>query len=134
MNIAIRNVFGIDRPLKVGIVDDSKLIRDKIREYLAVLPAVSVVGEAEDVHGGIRMITNQNPDVVFLDIRLKDENGMSILFFMKKELPAIQVIMFSNSADSFYRRKFTESGCDYFLDKSMDFDRIPGIIDGILNS
>ncbi len=132
MNIFLKNENGIDERLRVFILDDCKIIREKIKEHLLLKNDVVIVGEAESKKDGMELIAEFNPDVVFLDIKLRDENGLSVLIDLKRTRPMIKVVMFSNSADPYYKRKFRECGCDYFLDKSKDFSMISGVIDEIV--
>ena len=69
--------------------------------------------------------------MAILDIDVPDGNGIELLEWIKKEYPAIIVIMFSNNADPFFRKAAENSGADYFLDKSMEFEGITQILKSI---
>ena len=112
----------------VLIIDDCQLIREKVKELVSISPLTQIVGEAENVKDGIDQLNKLNPDVILLDIHLNKESGMDILIHAKKNKPKIWIVILSNSADLFYRRKFKEAGCDYFLDKSKEFLKISEII------
>jgi two-component system response regulator LytT len=133
MNLLIKNSTKNEERLRVFIIDDNKIIRDKIKEYLFLNTRVLIQGEAGTVQEGIEKLTHLNPDVVFLDIKLGEESGMSILLYLKKNKPMIKIVVFSNASDEFYKRKFRENGCDYFLDKSKDYTRIQEVLHEIRN-
>ena len=78
------------------------------------------------------MVTKLNLDIVFLDINLPDGTGMEVLIYLKKIKPNVKVVIFSNSSNNLYKRKFAERGSDYFLDKSKDFAMIPGLVSSII--
>jgi DNA-binding NarL/FixJ family response regulator len=128
MNLLLRNNKGNNERLSAVIIDDTRIIREKIKEYLAENTSVLVLGEAGNVKDGVHMLSSLNPDIVFLDIKLGDENGLSVLLHLKKNKSQTKVIIFSNSSDSYYKRVFSENGCDYFLDKSKDFKLIPEVV------
>jgi DNA-binding NarL/FixJ family response regulator len=114
--------------LNVLIIDDCISIARKLYELISENKLVHVLGQAKSVREGLDMITKLSLDVVFLDINLPDGTGMEVLVYLKKIKPSVKVIVFSNSANNLYKRKFTENGSDYFLDKSKDFATIPELV------
>ena len=66
--------------IKAVIVDDELCFREMIRMLLKeYFPDIRVAGEAEGVEEAIRMIEEQKPNLVFLDIELKDGKGFHVL-------------------------------------------------------
>jgi DNA-binding NarL/FixJ family response regulator len=118
--------------LNVLIVDDCIAIARKLYELISENKSVHVLGQAKSVREGLDMVTKLDLDVVFLDINLPDGTGMEVLVHLKKIKPNVKVIMFSNSANNLYKRKFAENGSDYFLDKSKDFAMIPELVSSII--
>ncbi|HXB40326.1 MAG TPA: response regulator [Bacteroidia bacterium] len=123
-----------DGQLKVLIIDDCEAIGKKVKEIISENPLVYVLGQAMNVGEALKMFKELNPDAVFLDINLPDGNGLDTLEHLKKLKPGLKVITFSNAANDIYRRRFTQMGSDYFLDKSKDFTKIPEIINQIISS
>lgn len=80
------------------------------------IESVGTVLQAKELLGKKAM------DVVILDINLPDGNGLQLLEWIKKNYPAITVIMLTNNSDSFFREIAKKSGAEYFLDKSMEFE------------
>ncbi|HXU25751.1 MAG TPA: response regulator, partial [Bacteroidia bacterium] len=117
--------------LNVLIIDDCITIAKKLFELISENKFVNVIGQAKSVKEGLEMVTQHDLDVVFLDINLPDGTGMEVLVYLKKIKPNVKVIVFSNSANDLYKRKFAEKGSDYFLDKSTDFTKAPEIISSI---
>jgi DNA-binding NarL/FixJ family response regulator len=120
------------KQLNVLIVDDCITIARKLYELISENKLVHVLGQAKSVKEGLGMVTELNLDVVFLDINLPDGSGMEVLTYLKQIKPEVKVIIFSNSVNGLYKRKFAERGSDYFLDKSSDFTMIPEIISSII--
>lgn len=54
----------------VIIVDDEADARQLLRQYLAEMPGFRIIGEAADGEAAVRLINEQRPDLVFLDVRL----------------------------------------------------------------
>ena len=109
---------------RVLVVDDSKVIRDRLRGILNDLPGATVVGEAEDGRQGVRMVEDLRPDVVILDIRMYRGSGIDALERIKQMDPSPVVAILTNYPYSQYRERCAALGADYFFDKSTEFVRI----------
>jgi DNA-binding NarL/FixJ family response regulator len=98
---------------------------------IGLLHEVSSVGEihtACDFDEARRLLSEEDPAVVLLDINLPGKNGIELLKMIKKNKSGCEVIMITNHADDYYRDQCHELGARYFLDKSNDFALVPGII------
>lgn len=117
--------------MKVFLVDDSAQVIERLKEMLAPLPGVELMGIAADIPAafiGLRAVT---PDVVLLDLHLPGGSGIEVLKVIKKEMPATKVIVLTNYAFPQYQRKCEEAGADAFLDKSKDFAKVPEVIESL---
>lgn len=110
--------------MKVFLVDDSEVLRQRLKRLLADLPDVHVIGEAGEVNTALDAILEQRPDVVLLDIHLFNGNGISVLQRLKKERPPPAVIVLTNYPYPQYRQACLDAGADYFFVKSSEFDRV----------
>jgi len=114
--------------MRILIVDDSPVVRERLTALLAELEGVEVVGQAQDVVGAVAAIRALRPDVVTLDIRMPGGNGIEALAEVKKVQPAPIVIMLTNYPYPQYRKKCLDAGADYFLDKSTEFEQVAQIL------
>lgn len=110
--------------MKVFLVDDSVVIRQRLKRLLVDVQNVKVIGEAGDAREAMEMILKQKPDVVLLDIHLLNGNGIDMLQKLKNIKPAPAVIMLTNYPYPQYRQKSFEIGADFFFVKSTEFDKI----------
>jgi DNA-binding NarL/FixJ family response regulator len=110
--------------MKVFVVDDSVLMRQRLKRMLADMHDVVVIGEAGAVQEATDAILKQKPDVVLLDIELFNGNGMDVLHSLKKSEPAPAVIILTNYPYPQYRQKCLEAGADFFFIKSSEFDHV----------
>jgi len=112
----------------VVLIDDEAQSRHTLRILLNdYCPDVEIVGEAEDVQTGVKLIRQTRPDVVFLDIRLEDGTGFDLLD--KFPHPAFQVI-FTTAYDEFALKAFRYNAIDYLL-KPIDIDELMGAVDKV---
>jgi len=109
--------------MKVLVADDSKPIRDRLVERLLRLPDVQVA-EAVDTTEALQKMHSFHPAVVVLDIRMPGGGGIKALFAIKKDFPAVTVIMMTSYPYAQYRRKCLEAGADFFFDKSTEFEQV----------
>ena len=123
------NLAGAD--LKVFVVEDSAAVRERLVEMIGEIENVEVVGEAAAYGAAISGILRACPDVALLDIKLADDtgSGIDVLNTVRKGLPAMRAIVMSNYVTPQHAKASADAGAEYFLDKSSDFDRIPGILE-----
>ena len=93
-----------------------------------------IVGELDRVPGAVEHIQNTHPDVVLLDIRIKNESGVSVLEELKKGEDPPVVIMLTAFPYPQYRKVCQEKGADYFLEKTQEFEEIPRVLEEIKKS
>jgi len=110
--------------IRVFLVEDSKVIRQRLLSLLDGLPGVEIVGDSDTAADAIREITALLPDIVVLDIKLKSGSGIEVLRTIKQGQAPMTVIMLTNYATDEYRKKCLEAGADYFLDKTNEFERL----------
>ena len=108
---------------KVLLVDDSRIVRERLRALISELPGVEVIGEASNVSEGIRKIRRLRPHIVVLDISMPGGNGIQMLEAIKRPRRAgPAIIMLTNFAHEAYRERCLELGAAYFFDKSAEFE------------
>ncbi len=115
--------------MKIFIADDSILVRERLAALISELQAVELVGQAGDVDETLGGIRQSRPDVVILDIRMPGGNGIQVLEAIKTCDVKPAVIMFTAFPFPQYRQKCLELGADYFLDKTMEFDRVAHVLE-----
>lgn len=110
------------------IVDDNMNFVDRMIGLLEEVANISYVHVATDYEEARRLLIQENPDVVLLDINLPGKNGIEILKLIKQNKAECEVIMITNHADDYYRQQCHDLGAKYFLDKSNDFALVPELI------
>lgn len=110
--------------LKIFIADDSELLVEKLVNILSDIQDVKIIGKAYDALTAENLIKKLIPDVVILDVHLNDGSGIEILKQIKKDNPSTIVIIFTNRSEPDYRKVCLKEGADYFLDKSIEFEKI----------
>ncbi len=103
---------GDDEPLRVVLVEDEPLARQRLRRLLAEHGGVSVVAEAHDVEAATRQIADRRPDVVFLDVRMPGGDAFDVLAALAVEPP---FVVFVTAHAEHAVRAFDAAAVDYLL-------------------
>lgn len=108
--------------LRVLAVDDEALALRRLRLMLQAMPYVEQVGEADGVHDALAKIDRLAPDVVLLDIRMRDGDGFDLVRALARR-PAAPEIIFVSAFNRFAVRAFETSAVDYLL-KPIERERL----------
>ena len=111
--------------MRVIIVDDEPLARDRLRSLLAKESDVQVVAECGDGREAITAIRRENPDLVFLDIQMPDLDGFGVISQLKGG--HVPLIVFVTAFDEFAVKAFEVHALDYLL-KPFDRERLKNAV------
>lgn len=106
------------------VVEDSALVRESLREMLADIEGLRIVGEYDNADEAIVAIDQAPPDALVLDIQLRVSNGMQVLRHVKLAHPTMRVIVFSSHSDDLARRRFLAAGAEAFLSKTDETEQL----------
>jgi two-component system, NarL family, response regulator DevR len=114
--------------VRVFIVDDSLIVRERLVDMCHQLECAEVIGQAQNVPEAIDGIEKLNPEVVILDAQMPGGNGIEVVHRLKQGAVRPFVIMLTNYAYSAFRQKCLATGADCFLDKTNEFDQLPAVL------
>ena len=114
--------------MRVLIVDDERLARDKLRRFLAEAEGFRVIGEAGNGAEAAERIRRERPDVVFLDVQMPGMDGFAVI----EELPGemLPAVVFVTAHDEYAIRAFEVEAIDYLL-KPFDRARLRQTLDRV---
>ena len=115
-------------PVKVLVVEDSPVIRERLVALIADLPNIDIVGQAADGFNAQTLFRQHRPDAVVLDIQLPGINGLDLLAEFKVKDPACIVIVLTTYAFKEVRNRCAALGADHFFDKAMEFERVTEVL------
>lgn len=97
--------------MKALIVDDERLARKELIKLLEEHPSIEIAGEAQNADEAEQMITELNPDILFLDIQMPGRTGFQLL----ESLDTVPLVVFTTAYDEFALKAFEISALDYLL-------------------
>jgi DNA-binding NarL/FixJ family response regulator len=113
----------VDDAIRVAIVDDHGIVRQGLRSLLT-RPGIEVIGEADSGNAAVVLAQDMQPDVMLLDIRMKDSDGLQALPAIKAASPRTSVIILTTYANPAYLARAISGGASGYLSKETDPDQI----------
>ncbi len=110
------------KQIKVLVVDDQPRARKSLKTLLATWPPALDVREAANGREAIRLVEESQPDVVLMDVRMPDMDGIEATRLIKVRWPQIKVIVLSMYPD--YAADALEAGADAFFSKGTPPDQL----------
>ena len=107
---------------RVLLVDDHELMRQGLRSILEGEEGVEVVGEAVSGREAVELARSLRPDVVVMDVAMKDLNGIEATRQIRAECPAVQVVALSSHSDPRYVAAILEAGARGYVLKADAYD------------
>jgi DNA-binding NarL/FixJ family response regulator len=104
--------------IRVLIVDDHPVVRKGLISLLSQFSIIQVVGEAGDISTALTHLHEKKPDIVLLDIRLGDENGLDVAQYIRRTESPARVIVLSSFEDKANLSLATQARVYGYLSKS----------------
>ena len=102
-------------PVRIMLVDDDPLMRAGLRTVISSDPAIEVVGEASDGRAAISSVDALAPDVVLMDVRMPDLDGIATTRQMLAPPPRVRVVILTTFEDDDYIFGAIHAGASGFL-------------------
>ncbi len=116
------------RSLKVLVVDDHKLMLEALRLALEHAEGIELVGVTNEGVKALPLAGRLSPDVVLLDFRMPDLDGLTVLDRLRERFPAIKVVMLSGSDEPELIHEALRRGASAFVLKQIDPVDLPAAI------
>jgi DNA-binding NarL/FixJ family response regulator len=108
--------------VEVLIVDDQPRARQSLRALLSTWPPAAEIREAGDGHEAIQLIQERQPDIVLMDVRMPEMDGLQATRLIKARWPQIRVIVLTMYSE--YEAEAKAAGADAFVEKAEPADAL----------
>ncbi|MCX8091199.1 MAG: response regulator transcription factor [Verrucomicrobiae bacterium] len=105
------------RRARVLVVDDHPMVRERLVEIINAEPGFEVCGQADDRAGTLAQLQARSPDIVLLDLRLKDSHGLELLREIRARWPAVRVLVVSMHDETLFAEHALAAGADGYISK-----------------
>ncbi len=108
----------------VLVADDHPVVREGIRRFLESCSDITVVGDVATREALLAHVHKTRPDVVLLDIRLGDADGIEAARHIRRLYPHVKVMIFTSYADKAYLYRALEVGVHAYVLKNIAFEEL----------
>lgn len=122
-----------EKLIKVALADDHKIFRDGIRMAIKDRDYIKIIWEADDGKDLLHKIKIKQPDILLMDIRMPEMDGVNAIQLIRKEYESLKIIVLSMYDDQEIITKMMEYGANAFLSKTTEPDEIYKAILGCMN-
>ena len=113
--------------MKVLVVDDSAIVRQRLLEMISTLAGLEQIDTAASASESRRAIESSGRDVVILDIHMPGRSGLDVLDAVPDDDPVTTIVL-TNDATPQWRRACLQAGADFFFDKSAEFQQAVDVV------
>lgn len=110
--------------LRLVIADDEDLVRSGIRMIVEQQPDMQVVGEATNGNEAVRQVRSHNPDVLLMDVRMPELDGIQAAGRITRDAPSTRILMLTTFDKDRYLYDAMTAGASGFLLKSAPPERL----------
>lgn len=118
---------------KVLLVDDHPIVRHGIRRLIEKEPGLQVCGEAEDVADALTLIENDPPDIIVLDLSLKNSSGFDLILDVKQRWGDMRILVLSMYNEDVYAERVLRAGASGYIMKQEAPKKVITAIWAVLN-
>jgi DNA-binding NarL/FixJ family response regulator len=120
-------------PARVIIADDHVLIRQGLKTMLDRQPDVEIVGEAENGREALELCRASRPDLILMDVRMPEMDGLQATQAIKQEFPTTSVLMVTSHEDPDYLFEAIKVGCAGYVLKEAGQEELTTAIRKVLD-
>lgn len=117
--------------LRILIVDDEIPAQEELRYLLSFAPEIKIVGETDNAAEAMEMVNHLQPDVIFLDISMRDIDGLEAAAIIRKIAPDVMIV-FATAYNEYAVKAFEIGAVDYIL-KPFEPERIIQTVERLKN-
>jgi DNA-binding NarL/FixJ family response regulator len=114
--------------LRVLLVEDSKVLTERLIEAIRQISEVELVGTAETEAAALAAVKREPVDVIILDLHLKQGTGFGVMRGLPTGPSKPRIVVLTNYDLPEYKNAAIALGATHFLDKARDYGRLPDVL------
>ncbi len=116
------------RGLRVLLVEDSKVLTERLTEAIRQIPDVDLIGTADSEAAALAAVKRDPIDVIILDLHLKQGTGFGVMRALAATSVKPRIVVLTNYDLPEYKNAAIALGAAHFLDKARDYGRLPEVL------
>lgn len=117
--------------VSVLLVDDNSTFRAVAARFIKTLPGLTLIGTASEALVGLSLAIEICPDLVLVDLRMKDLSGLELIAILRQRLPKVRIIALSLQDPQAFRPFSLAAGANEFVDKATMFTDLLPVIERV---
>src|SRR3954468_13636896 len=109
---------------KIYIIDDHPIMVQGLKELINNQKDLKVIGSADDWEVALEQVKKLQPDLIMLDVTLKDANGIEVLKNLKIHVPNIKILMLSMHDENLYAMRSLKAGAHGYIMKQEAVEKV----------
>ena len=109
---------------RILIVDDHPLVRSGLRLLIDCEPDLTVCGEAANVTDALRLVESEKPDLLIVDLSLKESSGLELIKRIKSKNTDVKMLVSSMFEESLYAERVLSAGALGYVHKQEGMERV----------
>jgi DNA-binding NarL/FixJ family response regulator len=122
------SVDGVAKPLRVLLVEDSKVLTERLTEVLRQIPEIELLAPVDTEDAARAVVARERVDVMILDLHLRQGNGFGVLRALSQTPERPFIVVLTNYDLPQYKDAALALGAAHFMDKVRDYDRLPEVL------
>ena len=114
--------------LRVLLVEDSKVLTERLTEAIRQIPEVELIGTADTEAAALAAVRSDSVDVIILDLHLKQGTGFGVMRALATTESKPRIVVLTNYDLPEYKNAAIALGATHFLDKARDYGRLPEVL------
>jgi len=110
--------------VRVVVADDQRVVRDGLVTLLKLLPGIDVVAAGSDGEEAVRLVAEHNPDVLLVDLRMPNCDGVEATRRVRADHPGTEVVVLTTYSDDDSVLSALRAGARGYLTKDADAESI----------
>jgi two-component system, NarL family, invasion response regulator UvrY len=119
--------------MRILLVDDHAVVRDGIKRMFDDRPGTVTFGEADSPERALKLVEDQEWEVVILDITLGDRSGLEVLKDLRKIRPRLPVLILSMHSEEQYARRAFRAGASGYVTKDCSREELVAAVQKVIS-
>lgn len=134
-------MISVNRPIRreyhetvwrVGLVDDHPLLRRGLQNLLETQPQLAVCGEAGDATGALRLAESEHPDLMIVDLALREGHGIDLICRLRSHFPDMKILVLSMHDETLYAPRALQAGAHGYVAKHQPPEELLAAVHAVL--